>query len=145
MDINVLLLDLEIIKQVEEYDKLAIEKNPGNIKMFVDKYHTTQNVTRWYYGYNRNDVLIYLQELANNIEKSTHKIIKGNHEDLACSLKDAINGSFSGLQNLKKTYDSDSVIIAKLILMINKLECSTNLLECYLKEYNDKNYSDKDY
>ena len=36
MDLNSILLDLEIIKQINENEKLAIHIVPGNSKLFVD-------------------------------------------------------------------------------------------------------------
>ena len=63
MDINPLLLDLEVIQQVGEYDKLAVYLLPGNTKLFVDSNSYISSFSRWYYGFNREDVILYLERL----------------------------------------------------------------------------------
>jgi hypothetical protein len=129
MDINPLLLDLEVIQQLEEFDKLAVCLLPGNTKLFVDSSSHISGVTRWYNGYNREDVIQYLEKLIDNIEKSSNLIINGQHNDLSETLKLAIHKSFTGLNHLKNTYVKDSVIYAKIQLLTNKLKTIEKNLE----------------
>jgi hypothetical protein len=129
MDINPLLLDLEVIQQLEEYDKLAVCLLPGNTKLFVDSSSHISGVTRWYNGYNREDVIQYLEKLIDNIEKSSNLIINGQHNDLSETLKLAIHKSFTGLNHLKNTYIKDSVIYAKIQLLTNKMKTIEKNLE----------------
>jgi len=121
MDIDNILLDLEIIKQVKENDKLAIIILPGCTKLFVDNYSMLSKMTRKYNGYDRESCTKYLDELVENIEKSSKTIINGNHKNLADILQKSIKCAVVGLNNLKDTYESDSITIAKLVLIINKL------------------------
>ncbi len=121
MDINPILLDLEIIKQINENEKIAINILPGSVKLFVDNNQYFTGIKRWYNGYNRDDSIKYLEELTSNIEKSSELIINGNHNELANILRNAILNAIKGINNLKKTYINDSIITAKLILVTNKL------------------------
>jgi acyl carrier protein len=44
-------------------------------------------------------------------------------------LKKAIDEAIKGIENLKKTYNSDSITVAKLVLIVNKLTDVTLKLE----------------
>ena len=121
MDINNILLNLEIIRQIKEGDKLAIHILPGYTKLFVDNNTLLSGPKRWYNGYNREDNIKFIEELVTTIEKTSEIIISGNHNELSINLKNAIKNSLIGLNNLKTTYINDSITIAKLTLIINRL------------------------
>jgi hypothetical protein len=129
MDIDTLLLDLEIINQIDDNNKLSVNLTPGHKQLSVDSYYYLSSVIRWYYNLNRYDSIDYLEELAEKINKSALTIIEGNHCDIGITLKKSIRNSISGLEKLKKTYISDSIIVARLILIINKFNNSINILE----------------
>ena len=126
MDINDILLDLEVINQVKENDKLAVNIIPGKKTLIVDNYSYFSSFKRWYYKYNREDVISYLEELLMKIENASNTINNGNHMEIGETLKNAINKSLSGLTNLKNTYNNDSLIVAKIILLNNKLTYISN-------------------
>ena len=67
MDINKILLDLEIIKQLKENDKLAVSVLPGCTKFFVDNHSIFSKITRKYNGYDRETCIKYLGDLYINI------------------------------------------------------------------------------
>lgn len=121
MDINSILLDLEIVKQIKENEKLAIHIVPGNSKLFVDNSVYFSSLKRWYNGYNREDSIKYLEDLVINIDNISDLIISGSHSELSINLKNAIINALPGLEKLKNTYISDSISVAKIVLIINKL------------------------
>ena len=121
MDINSILLDLEIVKQIKENEKLAIHIVPGNSKLFVDNSVYFSSFKRWYNGYNREDSIKYLEDLVINIDNISDLIISGSHSELSINLKNAIINALPGLEKLKNTYISDSISVAKIVLIINKL------------------------
>ena len=134
MDIKEILIDLEVIKQIEEHDKLSVSKTPGRSNIFVHKYSYITSFARWYYGYNRDDSITYLEELIENIIKASDTIKQGNHINKAVSLKNAIETAINGFKNLKTTYANDSIIIARLIICINNLDYVLSELKTYLSE-----------
>ena len=121
MDINNILLDLEIIKQIKENEKLGIHIVPGNSKLFVDNSVYFSSIKRWYNGYNREDSIKYLEDLVVNIYNISDLIISGSHNELSINLKNAIINALPGLNKLKNTYNNDSISVAKIVLIINKL------------------------
>ena len=121
MELNYILLDLEIVKQIKENDKLGLIILPGEKKLFVDYSSRLSSITRWYNGHNREDTITYLEELTEKIEKFSDFVKNGNHNNLGNVLKKAINEALVGIENLKKTYSSDSITVAKLVLIVNKL------------------------
>lgn len=115
------LLNLEILSQIKENDKISIQILPGEKRMFVDHYNYTISLSRWYNGYNREDSIKYIEELSQNIESSASYIINGNHIDDNEILVTSIKKALIGLDSLKQTYLSDSVISSRIILIIEKL------------------------
>ena len=118
MDINHLLLDLEVIKQLLENDKLAVITLPGSTKLSVHSANSISSVIRWYNNYNREDCINYLELLTNNIVKTSDFIISGQHNEEGETIKNAIDAALNGLINLRITYVKDSVITAKLYIRL---------------------------
>ena len=113
MEINYILLDLEILKQIKEDDKLGLIILPGEKKLFVDSSSRLSSIKRWFYGNNRENTITYLEELVEKIEKFSNFVKNGNHNYLGNVLKKAIDEALVGIENLKKTYNSDSITVAK--------------------------------
>ena len=132
MDLNHLLLDLEVIKQIKEDDKLAVIILPGSKKLSVDTSNYVSSITRWYNGYNRETSIAYLDFLTNSIEKTCEIVISGHHTNYGETIKNAINSSLSGLENLRNTYINDSVTNAKITLIINKLSTLSKNLDNFI-------------
>ena len=133
MNIDNLLVDLEIIGQIKDNDKLAVSNVVGSTKLFVNQYSLTNSVYRRYNGYNRIDSIVYIENLITRVESASTKIIDGNFTDMSLSLKISIEKALTGLSNLKLTYYNDSEVVARLTICINKI---TKVFE-NLKEYND--------
>lgn len=121
MDIDTILLDLEVLKQLHPNDKLAVNLLPGNTSLSVDANSFFSKLTRKYNGYNRESSVSYLTELVDKIEKYTKFIVNSSHDAIRNNLKNAIVSANNGLKNLQDTYNDDSIIVAKLTLIINKL------------------------
>ena len=136
MEINI-LLDLEVIKQLEDNDKLGVLTLPGSTKLCVDTFGYTSSFTRWYNNFNRETSITYLEQLTNNIEKMSDFIITGQHNEEGEILREAINSALIGLEKLKLTYIGDSIIAARITLIINKLKnLSKNLKNFTTNTYN---------
>lgn len=137
MSINHILLDLEVIKQLVDNDKLGVLTLPGSTKLCVDSYGYSSSITRWYNNYNRETSITYLEQLTNNIEKTSDFIITGQHNEEGEILREAINSALIGLEKLRLTYISDSIIAARITLIINKLKnLSKNLKNFTTNTYN---------
>ena len=153
MEINYILLDLEIIKQIKPDDKLGLIILPGKKSLFVDSNSNISSITRWYRGDDREATIEYLEQLVEKIEKFSIFLKNGNHKYLTNTLMIAINNGTFGLENLKLTYELDSIIVAKLVLIINKLmnikkileniynetECMMEILNDNINEFNNQN------
>ena len=128
MDINKILLDLEVIKQIRKGDKLAVMILPGETKLTVDTSYYFSGLYRKYNGYNRDTTLKYLDDLLDKIQKSSIIILNGNHIDIAENLQLGIKNSIMGFSNLKDTYEKDSVVNSKLTLVIKQLQSTLSIL-----------------
>jgi len=135
MNFESILLDLEVIKQINENDKLAVSMLPGTTKLYVHQHNILMPIIRKYYGYNRDNTIDYLDKLFNSINQTCNELIEGNSKSRINSLEDSITNALPGLEKLKNTYTNDSVISGKITLYINKLK--NNLI--ILKKFNNIN------
>ena len=138
MNIDSVLLDLEVIRQINETDKLSVITLIGSTRLAVDTSKYTSSITRYYYNYNRETTISYLETLTANIEKTSEFLINGDHSEECETINDALLNALKGLENLKITYISDSIIVAKLTLIINKFKTITKKLDNCLT--NSTNY-----
>lgn len=136
MDIDKLLIDLEIIGQIKDNDKLAVANVVGSTKLFVNQYSFMNSIYRRYNGYNRLDSISYLENLITQIETASSKIIDGNFTDMCSSLKNSIEKAITGLSNLKLTYLTDSEIVARLTICNNKIGKVFENLKQYIDTMN---------
>lgn len=135
-EVSNIILDLEILKQVSENDKIAIILKDGSKTLCVDSVSTLSMITRWYNGYNRESCVEYLETLVQKIETIDKFLIDGNHINTATLLNGTIKAAIPGIENLKNTYKNDSIIIAKLTIIINKLNQESILLDSIIKKEN---------
>lgn len=122
MKIDSVLLDLEVIRQLNENDKLSVITLIGSTRLAVDSCKYTSALTRYYYNYNRETTITYLENLTGTIEKTAEFLINGDHSEECETIYAALINALKGLENLKITYISDSIIVAKLTLLINKFK-----------------------
>lgn len=148
MNIDTLLLDLEVIRQINENDKLSVISLIGSTRLAVDSSKYTSAFTRYYYNYNRETTITYLENLTGALEKTSEFLINGDHSEECETIYAALLNALKGLANLKLTYISDSIIVAKLTLIINKFKaiakkldiCLTNSTN-YINEYESSSSS----
>lgn len=133
-EVSNIILDLEILKQVSENDKIGIILKDGSKTLCVDSAWTLSMVSRWYNGYNREACVEYLETLIQKIETIDKFLVDGNHINTATLLNTTIKAAIPGIENLKNTYNNDSIIIAKLTIIINKLNQESILLDSLEKK-----------
>lgn len=133
-EVSNIILDLEILKQVSENDKIGIILKDGSKTLCVDSACRLSMVSRWYNGYNREACVEYLETLIQKIETIDKFLIDGNHINTATLLNTTIKAAIPGIENLKNTYNNDSIIIAKLTIIINKLNQESILLDSLEKK-----------
>ena len=121
-ELDKIILDLQIIKQIKENDKLALIKELGTQTISVDNYNYLSSIRRWFNGYNRINTIEYLENLTIKIENISNLLNKGSHITMNKLLSKNLEDSKNGFENLKKTYETDSINYAKLNIIIEKLE-----------------------
>lgn len=120
-ELDNIILDLQIIKQIKENDKLALIKELGTQTISVDNCSYLSPLSRWYYGYNRTNTIEYLEQLIFKIENISKFLNEGSHTNMSKMLSKNLEDSMKGFENLKKTYENDSINYAKLNIIIEKL------------------------
>jgi len=122
-------VNLNILSQIEENDKLGLININNDVKLIVDKSSYVSSITRYYNGYNRITVLEYLKNFTNRLEKYIDLLVKGNLSEYSEKIRQAIESSINGLINLKNTYIDDSNIVSEISLIIVKFNDFINRLK----------------
>lgn len=122
-------VNLNILSQIEENDKLGLININNDVKLIVDKSSYVSSITRYYNGYNRITGLEYLKNFTNRLEKYIDLLVKGNLTEYSEKIRQAIESSISGLNNLKNTYIDDSNIVSEISLIIVKFNDFINKLK----------------
>jgi hypothetical protein len=130
-------LNLNILSQLEENDKLGLTTINNNIKLIVDKSSYISSLTRYYNGYNRISVIDYLKDFTNRLEKYVELLVKGNLDDYNETIIPIIENSIKGLENLKKTYINDSNMVSEISLIVIKFNN-------FINQLNNLTYEDSD-
>ena len=137
-DVKCLIATLKIIKDIRKNEKIIIRDD----KLVVDDRYF-QAIRRWYDNDNRylsilfietviiksveieSEISDYIKKIKKNdsIEDQEEKLknIKTN-TNILNKLSENLNDSVSGLENIKDTYSSDSLIIKKIDNLIDQIE-----------------------
>ena len=125
MNIDNLLVDLEIVGQIQEYDKLAVCNVVGATKLIVNQAGYLNGVYRKYNGYNRGDSIEYLETLTMNKIKDKEFKLKSkgilNLNKAKISIKENFTNKQFNDNELKKlsTTLNTSIISGKLENLFN--------------------------
>lgn len=132
MDIDGVLVDLSVVSQLKDHDKLGVNNLPGKQELVIFSGKAwLQGTYRWYSGANRSDVIEYLQALVKKVERHAELFSEPVTEKtrvLRENLKKYTVSSLEGLGHLQNTYSSDNHMVAQIGLITEKLsECSKTI------------------
>ena len=132
MDIDGVLIDLSVISQLKDHDKLGVINLPGKQELIIFSGKAwLQPAYRWLKGSNRSDTIKYLKNLVFRVEKHSELFsepVTGKTKTLRENLKNHILSAVEGMSHLQMTYASDNQVVAQLQLMQKKLdECSKQI------------------
>tara|TARA_B100000787_G_scaffold145646_1_gene115933 strand:+ start:5486 stop:5887 length:402 start_codon:yes stop_codon:yes gene_type:complete len=133
MDIDTVLIDLSVISQLKNQDKLGVINLPGRQELVIFSGKAWfQGTYRWWKGSNRSEVLAYLHLLVLRLQRHCELFsgpVAEKTRVLTENLKSHTVSAIDGLSHLQSTYASDNHAIAQLLLISQKLlECSNQLL-----------------
>jgi len=110
IDIDIDIVNLRTLSIIEKNEKITIKNNIINI----DSNNLFQSLKRWWFDSNRDTGLIFIENLINNINI---KIISNSHKienSVINDIRTHLFNSKDGLNNLKLTYNNDTVINEKI-------------------------------
>lgn len=124
------ILNLKIISKIEENDKLITSNN----LLKIDRPTLLQGMHRWIGNESRSNAIERLSEIYDEGFKITddllskEKSLKENQNEL-CDTNSQVfqkyivefTNSLNGIDNLKKTYKNDVLILSQLEMIINKV------------------------
>lgn len=142
------ILNLKIISNIKENDKLITTKNI----IEIDNPYILQGINRWYNSENRIITIKKLNEICENTFKITEYLItnekekkdkdyilKYNNNEIFQSLIIEMTNSIIGIENLKNTYSKDILISSQLDIikkkMLMKIEKLNKLFSINITKY----------
>ena len=123
-----LLLNLKIISLLGEREKIYTNNNV--IYTQNDKSIFPESLIRWWNNEDRISNVDRIQDLVNSIGKiiTDHNFINSSYKH---RFHNELNNSLKGLRSLKKTYRTDTVVLAK-------IETITDIIVELIKEIGNK-------
>ena len=126
LEIDSILLDLKIISQIKENDKLITSKD----LLEIDNSYF-QSIKRYWNNDNRLSTIDYIKNVVNNTLKFTDitfndsnnntNIFKENNSHILQRFLVEMTNAIKGLDNLKLTYNNDTTIISAIDIYKEKL------------------------
>jgi hypothetical protein len=145
---DTILVNLKIISKINPNDKLKTHSNYTSI----EKENFLTGFSRWYHGDSRDKSISFIKlvindsiNITNDIMNSTYinnknkKTIYEENEftkslNMLFLIKTELENSKLGLNNLKKTYDTDIQTISQIEVIINKIDSHLTIVERKLNE-----------
>jgi hypothetical protein len=138
MDLDKLLVDLHVISQLKEQDKLGIVNLPGKQNVVIHSGRLwLQGFHRWMEGSSRTLVIEYLRSLVALVERHSEilSIDDPRTKLMRKNLKRALESAVTGLECLATTYADDQNMVAELNVTRQKLiESSSKFLGAHSGE-----------
>ena len=132
LDLDTNILNLKIISQIKEYDKLSTKDE----LVKITSPSLINSISRWYNSENRNITIEKLNMILNKTFEITEYLLNNendkeseleinnleeNNSQIFQKFIIEMTNCLNGLENLKKTYAEDILITSQLDLLINKL------------------------
>jgi hypothetical protein len=119
-NVDNIITNLKIISKVKVDEKLCIRK--GHLQ--IDNSSNFQFLKRWYYRDSRDFILLFIKDLIRNISS----VFEKRHNIWAITgVLDEMENAKIGLVNLKTTYSTDCIMIAKFEHVASKF---CEIMEC---------------
>lgn len=128
-----IIMNLKIIGMVQKNGRLCIKK--GSLTLEDDD--QLQKIRRWFNKDSRESTMLHIRNTIMNATKLTKGIVS---KQIDIELKDWVllriftemTNCQSGLTNLKTTYNNDSIMIANIDVLLERLQANCEELHIYL-------------
>lgn len=108
-------LNLKVLGQVRPYERLSTIDN----RVVVDRPSIFQGIRRWFRGEHRELNMEVIDQL---VRRTIFYIMSTKDLELGCILTTELANATKGLRNLQKTYESDSLSVAKIGVLLDEIE-----------------------
>ena len=120
MDIDALLIDLGVLSQLQLGDKPGVLLQPGSKSIVIDHASLWQPLIRYWTSRTREDFFVILEEIVMSVS-GQFRYCSAAGVPRQTNLRSAIDAALTGLGNLARTYESDSLHVAKVRVVEGRL------------------------
>jgi hypothetical protein len=142
-DLNEIIINLNIISSITRYKKIITRENLLNIEKYDStSFNIFQPIKRWFNGDSREATLIKLDKVITNACDLINKKCNDQKTLIKYTIKSKI-----GLNNLKETYKTCPQTMARIDVIIDKIDMMFNNvkpLESDSNIYENNNYCDNE-
>jgi len=133
--IDTTIANLKVIAMVPKNGKLCIRKGC----LCLD-YHQGQFVRRWVNGDSREMTLLHIKNTISNAMKIAHMLMKETSPEMLSQwtvnrILDEMIACESGLENLKTTYNGDSMMLANLEVIMDRQCANRAELDAFVAQH----------
>lgn len=108
-------LNLKVLSQLRPYERLSTIDN----RIIVDRPSFFQGIRRWFRGEHRR---LNMEVIDRLITRSILYMVSSPNMKLQNILSAELHGAMCGLVNLQKTYENDSLSVARIELLIDEIK-----------------------
>jgi hypothetical protein len=145
---DTILVNLKIISKINPSDKVRIMNHTSTIV----KEGITTWLSRWYHGDNRDKTIQYIRTVVQDAVNTTNDIMNSTYINnknkrtvyeeneftkslnILFLIRNELQNSKVGIQNLQKTYELDVNIISQLEVIVNRIDSHLGIIDRKLKD-----------
>ena len=122
------IANLKIISMVQKNQKLCVRKG----QLTIEKNDRVQFIRRWLHNDSRDLILMHVRNTINNAVKIARALMDNTatmsfKEWTLARIMEEMESTEHGLANLKTTYTDDSIMIANLDVLIDRLKINRTI------------------
>ncbi len=143
-----ILVNLKIISKIQPCDKVRILNETSTI----ERDSLTSWLSRWIHGDSRDKTMTHIRTVINDTINITNDIMNSTYINnrsrttvyeeneftkslhMLFLIRNELESSKSGIENLQKTYEMDINVISQLEVIVNKIDSHLNIVDRKLRE-----------
>ena len=110
MSLDEVLINLKVISHIKKSEKMTIRNNI----LDADKYYFLQPIIRWYYDESRIKIVDFILNILCECKIHINECKKNENYKIMSLIRNALECSKLGLNNLKYTYIKSIMIMSKI-------------------------------
>ncbi len=144
-----LFTNMKVISRIRQHERC--NTNDG-ASVRIDSNGLLQGVRRWWHGEDREKNLVHIEHIMSQaFEQLSMALVDPKTESkktgrvaFLTRIRKEMNATCEGLNNLRATYETDSVIIARIDVLVERIQANVAIADEVLKNTEEKEKEEKE-